>query len=147
RVPRSILRRDPDGALGPEIRDQEIADMAALASITGHPVLSTPDPSSAIGAVTRLVTRGVEPILVCSSLPGVLAQCLVRVLCNYCQRACVADEAECALFGIVPSEAPTLYPAEGCDVCGQLGYRGRSGIYELVLFDDSLRSMIHTRVA
>ena len=144
---RAILRQDPDVVMVGEIRDQETADMAVQASLTGHLVLSTLHTNSAIGAVTRLVDMGVEPFLISSSLLGVLAQRLVRVLCNDCKRAYVADEAECALFGLDSSEAPTLYHAEGCDVCRQLGYRGRTGIYELVLFDDTLRSMIHTRAA
>lgn len=142
---RAILRQDPDVVMVGEIRDQETADMAVQASLTGHLVLSTLHTNSAIGAVTRLVDMGVEPFLISSSLLGVLAQRLVRVLCNDCKRAYVADEAECALFGLDPREAPTLYHAEGCDVCRQLGYRGRTGIYELVMFDDTLRSMIHTR--
>ncbi|VXD01770.1 type II secretion system ATPase GspE [Pseudomonas sp. 9Ag] len=144
---RAILRQDPDVVMVGEIRDQETADMAVQASLTGHLVLSTLHTNSAIGAVTRLVDMGVEPFLISSSLLGVLAQRLVRVLCNDCKRAYIADEAECALFGLDSSEAPTLYHAEGCDVCRQLGYRGRTGIYELVLFDDTLRSMIHTRAA
>ncbi|ANF25150.1 type II secretion system ATPase GspE [Stutzerimonas stutzeri] len=144
---RAILRQDPDVVMVGEIRDQETADMAVQASLTGHLVLSTLHTNSAIGAVTRLVDMGVEPFLISSSLLGVLAQRLVRVLCNDCKRAYVADEAECALFGLDLSEAPTLYHAEGCEVCRQLGYRGRTGIYELVMFDDSLRSMIHTRAA
>ncbi|MAX90083.1 MAG: type II secretion system protein GspE [Pseudomonas sp.] len=144
---RAILRQDPDVVMVGEIRDQETADMAVQASLTGHLVLSTLHTNSAIGAVTRLVDMGVEPFLISSSLLGVLAQRLVRVLCNDCKRAYVADEAECALFGLDSSEAPRLYHAEGCDVCRQLGYRGRTGIYELVLFDDTLRSMIHTRAA
>ena len=142
---RAILRQDPDVVMVGEIRDQETADMAVQASLTGHLVLSTLHTNSAIGAVTRLVDMGVEPFLISSSLLGVLAQRLVRVLCDECKRAYVADEAECALFGLAPDQAPTLYHAEGCDACRQLGYRGRTGIYELVLFDDSLRSMIHTR--
>ena len=144
---RAILRQDPDVVMVGEIRDQETADMAVQASLTGHLVLSTLHTNSAIGAVTRLVDMGVEPFLISSSLIGVLAQRLVRVLCNDCKRAYVADEAECALFGLDLSEAPTLYHAEGCEVCRQLGYRGRTGIYELVMFDDTLRSMIHTRAA
>ncbi|WP_313087722.1 type II secretion system ATPase GspE [Pseudomonas sp.] len=142
---RAILRQDPDVVMVGEIRDQETADMAVQASLTGHLVLSTLHTNSAIGAVTRLVDMGVEPFLISSSLLGVLAQRLVRVLCNDCKRAYVGDEAECALFGLDPAQAPTLYHAEGCDVCRQLGYRGRTGIYELVMFDDALRSMIHTR--
>ncbi|MEZ3185069.1 type II secretion system ATPase GspE [Pseudomonas sp. LM13] len=144
---RAILRQDPDVVMVGEIRDQETADMAVQASLTGHLVLSTLHTNSAIGAVTRLVDMGVEPFLISSSLLGVLAQRLVRVLCNDCKRAYIADAAECALLGVSPAEAPTLYHAEGCEQCRGLGYRGRTGIYELVLFDDTLRTMVHTRAS
>ncbi|WP_312395368.1 type II secretion system ATPase GspE [Stutzerimonas kunmingensis] len=144
---RAILRQDPDVVMVGEIRDQETADMAVQASLTGHLVLSTLHTNSAIGAVTRLVDMGVEPFLISSSLLGVLAQRLVRVLCNDCKRAYLADAAECELLGVSPAEAPTLYHAEGCEQCRGLGYRGRTGIYELVLFDDTLRTMVHTRAS
>ncbi|EIK55051.1 general secretion pathway protein E [Stutzerimonas stutzeri TS44] len=144
---RAILRQDPDVVMVGEIRDQETADMAVQASLTGHLVLSTLHTNSAIGAVTRLVDMGVEPFLISSSLLGVLAQRLVRVLCHDCKRPYVADAAECALFGVPPDAAPTLYHAEGCEHCRGIGYRGRTGIYELVLFDDALRSMVHTRAS
>ncbi|MBU0838915.1 MAG: type II secretion system ATPase GspE [Gammaproteobacteria bacterium] len=144
---RAILRQDPDVVMVGEIRDQETADMAVQASLTGHLVLSTLHTNSAIGAVTRLVDMGVEPFLISSSLLGVLAQRLVRVLCNDCKRAYVADAAECELLGASLDEAPTLYHAEGCEQCRGLGYRGRTGIYELVLFDDALRTMVHTRAS
>ncbi len=144
---RAILRQDPDVVMVGEIRDQETAEMAVQASLTGHLVLSTLHTNSAIGAVTRLVDMGVEPFLISSSLLGVLAQRLVRVLCNDCKRAYNADAAECELLGVSPAEAPTLYHAEGCEQCRGLGYRGRTGIYELVLFDDTLRTMVHTRAS
>jgi len=144
---RAILRQDPDVVMVGEIRDQETADMAVQASLTGHLVLSTLHTNSAIGAVTRLVDMGVEPFLIASSLLGVLAQRLVRVLCDDCKRPYVADPAECALVGADPATPPTLYHAEGCEVCRNLGYRGRTGIYELVVFDDRLRSMVHTRAS
>ncbi len=144
---RAIVRQDPDVVMVGEIRDQETADMAVQASLTGHLVLSTLHTNSAIGAVTRLVDMGVEPFLISSSLLGVLAQRLVRVLCNDCKRAYIADAAECELLGVSPAEAPTLYHAEGCEQCRGLGYRGRTGIYELVLFDDTLRTMVHTRAS
>jgi general secretion pathway protein E len=144
---RAILRQDPDVVMVGEIRDQETADMAVQASLTGHLVLSTLHTNSAIGAVTRLVDMGVEPFLISSSLLGVLAQRLVRVLCNDCKRAYIADAAECELLGVSPDNAPTLYHAEGCEQCRGLGYRGRTGIYELVLFDDALRTMVHTRAS
>lgn len=144
---RAILRQDPDVVMVGEIRDQETADMAVQASLTGHLVLSTLHTNSAIGAVTRLVDMGVEPFLISSSLLGVLAQRLVRVLCNDCKRAYIADAAECELLGVSPDNAPMLYHAEGCEQCRGLGYRGRTGIYELVLFDDALRTMVHTRAS
>jgi type II secretion system protein E (GspE) len=144
---RAILRQDPDVVMVGEIRDQETADMAVQASLTGHLMLSTLHTNSAIGAVTRLVDMGVEPFLIASSLLGVLAQRLVRVLCDDCKRPYVADAAECALVGADPAAPPTLYHAEGCEVCRNLGYRGRTGIYELVVFDDRLRSMVHTRAS
>ncbi|MDT9046680.1 ATPase, T2SS/T4P/T4SS family, partial [Escherichia coli] len=89
-----------------EIRDQETADIAVQASLTGHLVLSTLHTNSAVGAVTRLVDMGVEPFLLSSSLLGVLAQRLVRVLCPHCKEACPADEAECGLLGIDPQTRP-----------------------------------------
>ncbi len=144
---RAILRQDPDVVMVGEIRDQETAEIAVQASLTGHLVLSTLHTNSAIGAVTRLVDMGVEPFLLSSSLLGVLAQRLVRVLCSNCKRPYQADEAECGLIGVDPAEAPTLYHAEGCAECRQLGYRGRTGIYELVMLDEALRTLIHNRAS
>jgi len=144
---RAILRQDPDVVMVGEIRDQETAEIAVQASLTGHLVLSTLHTNSAIGAVTRLVDMGVEPFLLSSSLLGVLAQRLVRVLCPACKQAYQADAAECGLLGVVPEQPPTLYHAAGCEDCRQLGYRGRTGIYELVVFDDALRTLIHNRAS
>jgi len=144
---RAILRQDPDVVMVGEIRDLETVEMAVQASLTGHLVLSTLHTNSAIGAVTRLVDMGVEPFLLSSSLLGVLAQRLVRVLCNDCKRAYVADAAECGLLGASLDEAPPLYHAEGCEPCRGLGYRGRTGVYELVLFDEALRTMVHPRAS
>ncbi|WP_044874995.1 type II secretion system ATPase GspE [Pseudomonas sp. LFM046] len=141
---RAILRQDPDVVMVGEIRDQETAEIAVQASLTGHLVLSTLHTNSAIGAITRLVDMGVEPFLLSSSLLGVLAQRLVRVLCPQCKEAYTADAAECQLLGVGPESAPTLYRARGCAECHQQGYRGRTGIYELVVFDDHMRSLIHS---
>jgi general secretion pathway protein E len=140
---RAILRQDPDVVMVGEIRDRETAEIAVQASLTGHLVLSTLHTNSAIGAVTRLVDMGIEPFLLSSSLLGVLAQRLVRVLCPSCKQAYQADAAECALLGVDAAQAPTLYHATGCEACRQLGYRGRTGIYELVVFDETLRTLIH----
>ncbi|WP_077525421.1 type II secretion system ATPase GspE [Metapseudomonas resinovorans] len=141
---RAILRQDPDVVMVGEIRDQETAEIAVQASLTGHLVLSTLHTNSAIGAITRLVDMGVEPFLLSSSLLGVLAQRLVRVLCPHCKESYQADAAECQLLGVGPDSAPTLHRARGCTECHQQGYRGRTGIYELVVFDDHMRSLIHS---
>jgi general secretion pathway protein E len=140
---RAILRQDPDVVMIGEIRDKETAEIAVQASLTGHLVLSTLHTNTAIGSVTRLVDMGIEPFLLSSSVLGVLAQRLVRVLCPSCKQPYPADAAECALVGGDPATPPTLHHAVGCAECRQLGYRGRTGIYELVMFDDALRTLVH----
>ncbi|SED81651.1 type II secretion system ATPase GspE [Pseudomonas anguilliseptica] len=140
---RAILRQDPDVVMVGEIRDKETAEIAVQASLTGHLVLSTLHTNSAIGAITRLVDMGIEPFLLSSSLLGVLAQRLVRVLCPHCKAPYQADEAECTLLGVPFTQSPTLFHARGCAECHQQGYRGRTGIYELVVFDDHMRTLIH----
>lgn len=144
---RAILRQDPDVVMVGEIRDRDTAEIAVQASLTGHLVLSTLHTNSAIGAITRLVDMGVEPFLLSSSLLGVLAQRLVRVLCPSCKEPYRADEAECRLLGANPEAPPTLYRIQGCAQCHQHGYKGRTGIYELVVFDEPLRSMIHNQAS
>jgi general secretion pathway protein E len=140
---RAILRQDPDVVMVGEIRDLETAEIAVQASLTGHLVLSTLHTNTAVGAVTRLRDMGVEPFLLSSSLIGVLAQRLVRVLCSECKQPYTAGYADCETMGIPVDAPPTLYRATGCSSCNQLGYRGRSGIYELVEIDDAMRTMIH----
>ena len=140
---RAILRQDPDVVMVGEIRDLETAEIAVQASLTGHLVFSTLHTNSAVGAVTRLRDMGVEPFLLSSSLIGVLAQRLVRVLCTDCKEAYTAGPADCQMLGVAEDDAPTLYHARGCSRCNQLGYRGRTGIYELVEVSDAMRAMIH----
>lgn len=140
---RAILRQDPDVVMVGEIRDLETVEIAVQASLTGHLVFSTLHTNTAVGAVTRLRDMGVEPFLLSSSLIGVLAQRLVRLLCNKCKRLHQPDATECEILGIKPDEAETIYEAVGCEHCNQLGYRGRTGIYELVEVNDKLRTMIH----
>lgn len=144
---RAILRQDPDVVMVGEIRDRETAEIAVQASLTGHLVLSTLHTNSAVGAVSRLVDMGVEPFLLASSLLGVLAQRLVRVLCPECKEAITADESACALLGLEAQQAPVIYRACGCAACNQQGYRGRTGIYELVVFDDVMRTLVHNGAA
>lgn len=140
---RAILRQDPDVVMVGEIRDLETAEIAVQASLTGHLVLSTLHTNTAVGAVTRLRDMGVEPFLLSSSLLGVLAQRLVRTLCDDCKQPYTPDEATCRSFRLDPADKPTFYRPHGCDKCNHQGYRGRTGIYELIGIDETLRSMIH----
>jgi len=141
---RAILRQDPDVVMVGEIRDLETVEIAVQAALTGHLVLSTLHTNTAVGAVTRLRDMGVEPFLLSSSLVGVLAQRLVRLLCPECRQAYSATEKECELMGLDAAAPPTLYRAgEGCPHCNNTGYRGRTGIYELVSINEKLRGMIH----
>lgn len=140
---RAILRQDPDVVMVGEIRDLETAEIAVQASLTGHLVLSTLHTNTAVGAVTRLRDMGVEPFLLSSSLIGVLAQRLVRVLCPDCKKASAANEAECKQLSVDIINPPTIYSPVGCKQCNHLGYRGRTGIYELIDIDEQMRNMIH----
>jgi general secretion pathway protein E len=144
---RAMLRQDPDVVMVGEIRDLETAQIAIQASLTGHLVLSTLHTNTAIGAITRLEDMGVEPFLLSSSFIGVLAQRLVRVLCSDCKQGHTADTAECELLRIDSTKAPTIYKPVGCDNCNQQGYRGRTGIYELVTIDQKLRKLIHNHAS
>jgi general secretion pathway protein E len=128
---RAILRQDPDVIMIGEIRDFETAQIAIQASLTGHLVLATLHTNDAPSSVTRMIDMGVEPYLLSSSLLGVLAQRLVRKLCPSCKRV----------------DAKGRYHPVGCDACGHTGYRGRTGVYELMMADDKVRALIHSRAA
>jgi len=140
---RAILRQDPDVVMVGEIRDLETVEIAIQSSLTGHMVFSTLHTNTAIGAITRLRDMGVEPFLLSSTLVGVLAQRLVRLLCPECKRPHVPDSAECDMLGLSPDDPPVLYEPTGCEHCNFLGYRGRTGIYELIEVDNTMRSLIH----
>jgi len=144
---RSFLRQDPDVILVGEIRDLETAEIAIQASLTGHLVLSTVHTNDAPGAITRLVDMGVEPFLVASSLVGSLAQRLVRTLCRHCREPYRPTPEELAEVGITPEimekhGTGVLMRPKGCPECNGLGYKGRTGIYEMMLVDDEIRQMI-----
>lgn len=141
---RAILRQDPDVVMVGEIRDLETAEIAVQASLTGHLVLSTLHTNTAIGAVTRLQDMGVEPFLLSSSLIAVMAQRLVRLLCSDCKTTSMITPAERALLGL-PEDGSEIEicHAGGCAKCNMTGYRGRTGIYELIEIDDELRMKIH----
>lgn len=143
---RAILRQDPDVIMIGEIRDLETAQIAVQASLTGHLVLATLHTNDAASAVTRLIDMGVEPFLLASSLIGVLAQRLVRRLCQYCRRQVTLDAHEQALFAHV-ALPETVYTAAGCEHCDTTGYRGRTGIYELLAMDDDLRHLVHDGIS
>ncbi|MFT5209694.1 MAG: general secretion pathway protein E [Flavobacterium sp.] len=140
---RAILRQDPDVVMVGEIRDYETADIAVQASLTGHLVLSTIHTNTAIGALTRLANMGVQSYLLSNSIVGLVAQRLVRILCPDCKQPHIADEMQCDFLKVDPKTAPTIYLSAGCDNCAHEGYKGRLGIYEIVLIDETLRNMIH----
>jgi general secretion pathway protein E len=128
---RAILRQDPDVIMIGEIRDLETAQIAVQASLTGHLVLATLHTNDAASAVTRLLDMGIEPFLLSSSLLGVMAQRLVRKLCEYCK----------------VQEGPGQWRAVGCDRCGHTGYHGRVGVYELLETNEQIRAQIHNQVS
>ncbi len=139
---RSFLRQDPDVIMVGEIRDRETAEIAIQASLTGHLVLSTVHTNDAPGAVTRLVEMGVEPFLVSSTLIGVLAQRLVRTLCSACKEAYEPSAEEMQKIGVKPRPDLRFYREVGCSNCLNTGYKGRLGIYELLLISDEIRKLI-----
>jgi general secretion pathway protein E len=144
---RAFLRQDPDVIMVGEIRDLETAEIAIQASLTGHLVFSTVHTNDAPGAITRLVDMGVEPFLVNSSLVGVVAQRLVRVLCKECRQPYRPEDEELREIGIdreflEAQGSDVIYKPVGCKECNRTGYRGRSGIYEMLIVGDAVRSLI-----
>lgn len=140
---RSILRQDPDVIMIGEVRDRETAEIAIHASLTGHLVFSTLHTNDAASAATRLIDMGIEPFLVASSVVSVLAQRLVRRVCKDCRQAYHPEDEELIRLGIVPLKTrPVFYRGTGCAACSQTGYRGRTGIYELLVMDDEIRRLI-----
>ncbi len=141
---RSILRQDPDVIMIGEIRDLETAEIAIQASLTGHLVFSTLHTNDSAGAVTRLVDMGIEPFLVSSSVIGILAQRLVRVICPDCKISYTPAAAELEELGFDPSQVkdPLFSHGKGCDQCFQTGYHGRTGIYELLLTTENITKLI-----
>jgi general secretion pathway protein E len=142
---RAILRQDPDVVMVGEIRDLETAQIGVQASLTGHLVMSTLHTNTAAGAITRLEDMGIEPFLLSSSLLGVLSQRLVRTLCANCKVPHQPSEQECEILGVKAKKAELteIYSPKGCAACNQTGYRGRTGIHELLLVDEGIRDLIH----
>jgi len=144
---RSILRQAPNIIMIGEIRDLETATIATNASLTGHLVFSTLHTNDAPSAVARLIDIGVKPFLVASSVRAVLAQRLVRKLCNNCKQSAELTDTEMRALGIEPgqlADAQVMKP-QGCEECRQIGYKGRTGIFEVFVIDDEVRHMINKR--
>lgn len=141
---RAILRQDPDVVMVGEIRDRETAEMAVQASLTGHLVLSTLHTNTALGAITRLRDMGIESFLIASTLAGVVAQRLVRRLCNHCKQPKLSTPTMQRFLGI--DEAIVIYEPVGCDHCRQ-GYNGRFAIYEIVEITPAITQLIHDEAA
>lgn len=141
---RAILRQDPDIIMVGEIRDKETADIAIEASLTGHLVLSTLHTNNAIGAIVRLQDMGVQSFLLASSLIGVIAQRLVRRLCPDCKKPAshhtIKDVSQ-----VFNCSITNLYEPVGCKNCNDLGYKGRIGIYEIIILDETIKAMIHNQ--
>jgi len=141
---RSILRQDPDIIMVGEIRDGETAEIAIQAALTGHLVFSTLHTNDSFGALSRLIDMGIEPFLVSSSLVGVMAQRLVRRVCPSCRQASVATESEAAEIGLAAG-TQIFAAGPGCEGCKGTGYRGRTGIHELLVLDDAVRALVMQR--
>ena len=142
---RSILRQDPDVIMIGEIRDRETAEIAIHASLTGHLVFSTLHTNDAASAPTRLIDMGIEPFLVASSVVAVLAQRLLRRICPDCKRPYRPSEEELSRLDLAVGSDVTLYRGAGCTACSQTGYRGRTGIFELMVLDDEIRRLIGSK--
>ncbi len=143
---RSILRQDPDVIMIGEIRDVETADIAIHASLTGHLVFSTLHTNDSAGAVTRLLDMGIEPFLVSSSVVAIIAQRLVRKICQACRSAYSPTVEEYQKLGLPSDAKHSFFKGTGCSECLNTGFKGRSGIYEILILDDEIRNMVLSKV-
>jgi len=139
---RSILRQDPDIIMVGEMRDFETTEIAIQAALTGHLVFSTLHTNDAPGAVTRMIDMGVEPFLVSSSVIGILAQRLVRTICENCKTEYTPTKEELKDIGLKQAAKLKFFRGKGCEKCMKRGYKGRIGIYELMTVDDDIRNLI-----
>jgi general secretion pathway protein E len=146
RALRSILRQDPDVVMIGEIRDLETAEIAVQSSLTGHLVLATLHTNSAASTVTRMIDMGVESFLLSSTLIGILAQRLIRLLCPRCKEENTSMDAETRAHYEIPDDIK-IYKAVGCDYCSGTGYKGRTGIHELLVVDEEVQRLIHTNMS
>ena len=144
---RAFLRQDPDRIMVGEIRDVETAGMAIQASLTGHLVLSTLHTNDAAGAVTRLIDMGIEPFLISSTMIGVLAQRLIRRVCTKCREEYIPSDEELQMLGVTREEINNrpFFKGRGCDYCNNSGYKGRVGIFELLLVSPAIQALVNER--
>jgi type IV pilus assembly protein PilB len=136
---RALLRQDPDIIMLGETRDAETAQISARAAITGHLVVSTLHTNDAVSSIVRLEDMGLEPYMVASSVVGIVAQRLVRKVCQACKYECEPTEDEKRIIG---NDIPKIWKGKGCKVCNNTGYKGRRSIHEMVLIDKKLKRMI-----
>jgi general secretion pathway protein E len=139
---RHIVRQDPDVIMVGEIRDLETAEIAVHAALTGHLVFSTLHTNDAPGAITRLQDMGVEPYLIASVLSGVLAQRLVRRICQSCRTVDTPDPGDLLAIGVTDTQGVDLFRGQGCEACRKTGYKGRVGVYELFIITEEIRSLV-----
>jgi len=139
---RSMMRQDPDVILVGEIRDEDTADMAFRAAMTGHQVFSTLHTNSALGSIPRLVDIGVKPRIMAGNIIGIVAQRLVRCLCRHCKQAYAPDETERKLLDTHTSKPLLLYREAGCDACNNMGYQGRVAVIEVLKVNSAMDELI-----
>lgn len=146
---RSILRQDPDIILVGEVRDKETAEIAIQASLTGHLVLSTLHTNDAAGAITRLIDMDIEPFLITSTLEAIIAQRLVRVICPNCKEPYEPEDGELSKIGLTRDKikGKIFYRGRGCEDCSHIGFRGRTGIFEILIMNDRIREIIARKAA
>jgi general secretion pathway protein E len=138
---RAIVRQDPDVILIGEIRDKETAEIAIQAALTGHLVLASIHANDAIGMLFRLIDLGIDPFLISSTLVGLIAQRMIRRVCNYCRISREPSEEEQASYSKYYKEkVPAVYEGKGCTVCADTGYYGRTGIFEIINMNEKIRS-------
>jgi type II secretion system protein E len=142
---RSMLRHDPDVMMVGEVRDLETAEIAIRVALTGHFVFSTLHTNDSTGAVARLLDMGIEPYLVSSSVEAVIAQRLVRVICDKCKEKVLPDERLVNELKLDPGKKSTFYEGKGCELCKFTGFKGRTAIYEILLLDDDIRDLVISR--
>jgi type IV pilus assembly protein PilB len=139
---RAFMRGDPDVIMVGEVRDEETADVAVNAALTGHLVLSTLHTNDSVGAIARLHEMGVKPYIIASSLSGVVAQRLVRKICPHCKTSFKADNEMKRILEVSSDRDITLYKGTGCDICNKTGYKGRIGVFEVLEVDKEIRELI-----